>query len=1379
MISIFRGDEEFVKVPIEYGSKAKKELMTEDYITIKFSSDNSYKFLVGDYINDPRFGYYVLTSEYLPTINEKAGGFRYEIKFDAYYYYWNNYFFKLSPSESPELSFSLTDTISSHASIILENIKSLGLKYQDKDFIVEIGEDVNTERKVISYDNIHIIDAISLIAETFECEWWVVDNALHFGRCEYGGDYVFKIGDTVSSMTPTESSEETGTRLYVFGSDRNLPQDYRKTSDEKYAIVQKRLMLPQGTPYLEKEGLKKGEVVEFVKIFDIYPKVDCEITSITKEAYIEDDDEGTIKEDRYLFKDKSFKFSKEYLLNEDLTVRFESGSLAGMDFSLKFNPHAKDENTEEGQWLKIVPNENYGLMLPNDTMCPKIGDKYCLLNWDSSKIAELGLVAKAEEELLKEGKSFLESLDTDGKTYTSTMRSDVALKMYKGNIKSLLDVGDSVSLFNEFYFTNGVRKSRILGYEYNLDIPYDNPIYTVGEKPKYTRLKTLEDSIEKVVYSGEVEKNFGPGSVYVISRRDSTLPSDKNVYSSLRAELEFLKKNQEDTAKEMITFEKGLVSKIIAFFEAISSKRYVSGLTGEGFLLEYKDGISSLEIDKLTVRQIMTVFELLIQKIRSVGGQIVVSPANGKIKEVKESFDKYIITFEGENLFVSGDLIRCQTFTGSSKRMYWVEVLSSNDNKITVKQSDFKGVPPLKGDEVVLFGNIADKNRQNLVLISSTEDDDPRIDVLNGINNTISLEGCLKTRLGSLKGIYDKYFGSNQPDGYGLYSDNAYLKGEFILRNSNQNVETIFEIQDGKIKSGIAQTQSEAIREKSYLYNASFIDGLKGWLTSNEESFYFSGDAMLFSGSSLLYQSVSVSSEPIFDNVFFVTINNGWIKQANFYFVNMPTFESGKKYPLSFSAKIRCRKSGLINILIKYVEKNISNSSIGIANLGDIPAGSRLNIIDGVLIKSQVFITTSDVAYGDEILLVRGDNPLLFNLTKKRLVGEVSNSSTETFDTTVRLNTPAISIYNKIVEPNSDFELLTSEEVSWDGVGDFFLSFGGEADIYGLSLYSEKTEVKYRSLFEQSARLIKFSAEKIDEDGNTLNGSEVKVTDTGTLINIVYQDSKNKRKEVTLGEFSLQDNGKTKIKLSGDNILLDGKITANGKVEIIDGKIKAEDAEFINGKFSGEITAESGSIGKLNIDENGLSYEGDGITINNEGIRAINRFGYTNLFTKANKFIVDYSYESSNPTLDLLRFRNDSDYIPALCVETEGGGIAAKMTGAIHLQGGLIQYARQYEYKGAENYVLSGFNSGSFIVLKTQYENCWITLPSYEDLKKTLNNDGDFVTYIDIYNNSGKNIYVKETNKDSYSLIMVTHEYLRVVIHVENTVLDYNYVRIN
>ena len=88
----------------------------------------------------------------------------------------------------------------------------------------------------------------------------------------------------------------------------------------------------------------------------------------------------------------------------------------------------------------------------------------------------------------------------------------------------------------------------------------------------------------------------------------------------------------------------------------------------------------SMTIDRLTVRKLMTVYELLIAKIRAVGGQLVVSAGNGKIKTVEtdESGENYLIKFEDTNTFAEGDLMRCQVWTGSGIKYYWVRVSSSD-----------------------------------------------------------------------------------------------------------------------------------------------------------------------------------------------------------------------------------------------------------------------------------------------------------------------------------------------------------------------------------------------------------------------------------------------------------------------------------------------------------------------------------------------------------------------------------------------------------------------------------------------------------------------------------------------------------------------------
>lgn len=196
----------------------------------------------------------------------------------------------------------------------------------------------------------------------------------------------------------------------------------------------------------------------------------------------------------------------------------------------------------------------------------------------------------------------------------------------------------------------------------------------------------------------------------------------------------------------------------------LSSPKFADGLSGEGWRIWLEEGLSHLTIDKLTVRQIMTVFELLIEKVRSVGGQICVSAANGKIKEVKENYGEYHITFETENSFVSGDLMRCQTFTNGHLKNYWVLVNSADANGVWVDEREFIGQSlPEPGDECVLMGNINNKNRQNLILISATEDGQPRIDVLDGVHDS-NFDGCLRTRLGNLDGITDDWFpADNQP----------------------------------------------------------------------------------------------------------------------------------------------------------------------------------------------------------------------------------------------------------------------------------------------------------------------------------------------------------------------------------------------------------------------------------------------------------------------------------------------------------------------------------------------------------------------------------------------------------------------------------------
>lgn len=244
----------------------------------------------------------------------------------------------------------------------------------------------------------------------------------------------------------------------------------------------------------------------------------------------------------------------------------------------------------------------------------------------------------------------------------------------------------------------------------------------------------------------------------------------------------------------------------------LSSPTFVSGFLGEGFKIWVENGNWHIECDNLTVRQTMNIFELLIQKIRSVNGALVVSQSNGKIKSVSEDETNYVITMEEEGeTFQPNDLVRCQVWTGSKTKFYWVEVASVSGNSITVKKSEFTaGNKPEKGDEVVQMGNTQNAQRQALIYITAQESGHPYIEILNGVK-TKSLSGTNRTRLGDLSNIQDSAFPEGQqPSGSGLYCDNAFLRGIFLLRNG-KSVED--EVNQAKQDAANAATEAERAQQ--------------------------------------------------------------------------------------------------------------------------------------------------------------------------------------------------------------------------------------------------------------------------------------------------------------------------------------------------------------------------------------------------------------------------------------------------------------------------------------------------------------------------------------------------------------------------------------
>lgn len=780
---------------INTGSRRKFSLMSEDYILLKFSIEDPVYFKLGDY-TDTELGLFELVDLYKPTLNDSTGAYDYELRLDAHYYKWKNKIFKFNPEVGgSEAGWKLTATLDVHLGVFLRNLSALGYTYKGTPFEVNIDSTVAKTSKLIVYDNTNLIDALTQMAETWECEWWVEDNQIRFGRCEFGDPVDFVINENVERMSREESKATFATRVYAFGSTRNIPNNYRPVDESVVVngIVQKRLMMPTGVPYVDAyPDMTTEEAVEDVVIFDyIYPRRTGTMSSVTPVERTENvENEGSTTQQKYTvyqFKDTGITFSKDYILpGEELRIVFQTGAMAGMDFAVTFNPDNFPEKLEDGSWnpqaqlWEIVRNEDYGRMLPADTLIPTNGDTYNLYGFDSTSPVFEDMIKRAEEELEEKARDYVEKTKIDPNTYPCTMMSDY---MYNdGNVRTNeFTVGARINLINPAYFENG-RVSRVIGFEFDLDIPYSSPTFTIGETASYSRIGEIEDKVDELTYKGQVFAGTGNG-VYVIGTNDNTPPTNKNVYSALKVLREFVR-YQGWVDQPLRTFDPvkfNSVTSPLFIFNELTTPEFVSGLLGAGTRL--KD--NHLELDEITVRKRMNVFELFIQRVRAVGGQLLLSPASIKISTVEELENGYKCSFNTDDQtipepFVLNDQAFHQTFTGKGINRYWRLTTEAGDDYFVLSKTDCEpgsGIPQ-PGDEVILLGNRTDKARQSAMMLSAYGNDAPYLDTYDGIND-YNLSSKLLTREGNLTGIVDEVFG--QLSGSGFYGKNVYLRGKFAL----------------------------------------------------------------------------------------------------------------------------------------------------------------------------------------------------------------------------------------------------------------------------------------------------------------------------------------------------------------------------------------------------------------------------------------------------------------------------------------------------------------------------------------------------------------------------------------------------------------------
>ena len=776
MIQIKRNNKVFFTLEdFGEGSKLSYQLMDHHYIILKFTTATPIYFEIGDSVEIPDFGYFELTSSYFPKHND-SDGYDYEMQMDAYYMSWKNKLCKYRPQHGAnETSFNLTTTVGVHMNVILGNLKALGLTYNGKEFSVDYTTYNNKafdvqKRFLIEYGSISILDALNAICseDALNCEWWIDGSIIYLGYCEMEGQTTFEQDVNVLSMSYSESKSTYITRLYAFGSDRNIPKGYFTGADADVTtdgVATDYLMLPNKEVdsdgfyakdgYLENVNVVKNDkqAIEGVVMFDEeYPKVECRVSSIKTYDSTVDNEDGTKTTQTFWQVTSTDSFTnnfKESWIKSNLTlgIKFTSGALMGMEFDVRFKV------IDKVNYFEIVANDTYGRTLPDGVMCPKVGDKYFLFNWDATKITDTDLIPTAQLSLFDRAKQYYQKTMISNSNFTCTMDGD---KFYNDGTYDYHPLGEQVKLINDMFAQvdadgKHYRNSRIIGMEIPLDIPYDHPQYTVGEKAATSRLGKLEDKVDSIKVNGMQIGGTGSGNgggVYVIGMNDTTPASDSNVYSARRSRMEFVSRLLDNTAKGTVTWEKvqkflqGLTAEDLSQFKrGATFGEFIQGmLFGTGGRI---DELGNAEFESITSRSSIIAKELIVNRQTAMESNFVFTESGmvESVTEIPATTEDGNVTYDLKlqkrwdndfTAFKENDVILASINTLAESGKYydmWLRVLSVNTvtNTITVvcypddECPSKKNYPPCELARLIRWGNAVDEDRQSCWYISSSE----------------------------------------------------------------------------------------------------------------------------------------------------------------------------------------------------------------------------------------------------------------------------------------------------------------------------------------------------------------------------------------------------------------------------------------------------------------------------------------------------------------------------------------------------------------------------------------------------------------------------------------------------------------------------------
>ena len=733
---------------------------------------------------------------------------------------------------------------------------------------VTVEDNVTANDKMITVDNINCWEALTLANSELDENFIIKGRVIKIGTegLSVGKVLGYGKGNGLIKMEQSTNNDSlVVTRLRAFGSTRNIPYRYYnklKDADGNLLLPESmyvpNLVLPGfaeagGDAYVDSDNITSIGVREATVYFDgsgelqeIFPSIEGmtaeelkaagknvnatgRIDEIVSAEQMTDD--GVVPEGKDELEKKTFTITlkdvgfnpvdDEHLTTETPYISIKSGWCGSRDFEItacekKGDNYVLTCNREMDNSInKAFPNNPYQV---------SAGDYFVFIG-----IAMDDLYVKAaSQRLLEAAKKYL--AENDKSKYTYTPRIDnvfmarnpsIAMALKEGNI---LDFNDTDLGINASVIIQSViikEGGAVPEYEITL---FNDKILSTIEK--------IQNSISSLANSTGItlEQAKSLFATWVEAWRvkwfDQTLHTFDDVNFKSVTSNDF-----ESKVKGWIIDALGDAEFRDVLLRSFKSWNFASGPLGAGVGMVNDD---ELQTDKLLVRKIMYVLEMMIQRMRFQGGQMVLSPAAGfKVNSV-EVFDTYyrLRCHPGDfNEFEVNDQARVQNFNGSDTKYLWSLVVAKGDDYIDISRVDKDGDGvPAEGDEIVQLGNRTNTNRQDAVLLSA-------------VNGEVGIFTYFGINSFDLSGKEGSWFGKHGGKKGAVIKGEVHITaGSDGLDKFNEYEEVSQDIQDAQASANEADRKAQAAQDFIDNTLPGELSELRGIIDGQIESFFYNYD---------------------------------------------------------------------------------------------------------------------------------------------------------------------------------------------------------------------------------------------------------------------------------------------------------------------------------------------------------------------------------------------------------------------------------------------------------------------------------------------------------------------------------------------------------